>query len=304
MTDGGNLLRGAIDLHRHGYPEISLSVRAAWDDVDDLRLCRDRGMAGTALKSHMWPTVGRAYLLGKLVPGLRVVPSITLNHCVGGFRPDVVEAAAQMGARILHMPTWSARNDIERGGFSKTLAAAIASAQPDLANGLTVLDGAGKVRGEVRETLAVARAFDMVVFTGHLGVMESLALAASGEAGAKLVFGHADSHSIGATLDEVKAMAGLGSFVEITALGTYPPIARVTHAGLAAVVEAVGPERCVMTTDYFFDWCPPSSTMLLELGDGLIRSGIDESAVRRMVVVNPARLLGLSEAGAATGSAG
>ena len=62
------LLHGAIDVHHHGYPEVSFDLRTRQDDVDGLRFARDAGMAGIVFKSHMWPTVGRVYHLQRLVP--------------------------------------------------------------------------------------------------------------------------------------------------------------------------------------------------------------------------------------------
>src|SRR5215207_9008423 len=86
------LLQGAIDVHHHGYPEISFDLKTRYEDVDELRLARDAGMAAIVLKSHMWPTVGRAYHLRRLVPGIEPIPSITLNPIVGGFSPMAVES--------------------------------------------------------------------------------------------------------------------------------------------------------------------------------------------------------------------
>jgi hypothetical protein len=116
-----HLLEGAIDLHHHGYPEISFDVRTRLEDVEEFEHSRRAGMAAVVLKSHMWPTVGRAYLLSRAVPGIDIIPSITLNSVVGGFSPIAVESAALQGARVLFMPTWSARNDLERSGFSRLM---------------------------------------------------------------------------------------------------------------------------------------------------------------------------------------
>lgn len=86
------LLQGAIDLHHHGYPEFTFRCQARLEDATEFELCRHAGMAGIVLKSHMWPTVGRAYLLRTIVPGIEIIPSITLNTVVGGFNPAAVES--------------------------------------------------------------------------------------------------------------------------------------------------------------------------------------------------------------------
>jgi len=291
MTE--SLLAGAVDLHRHGYPEISLASGPPRDDVDDLRLCRDAGMHGVVLKSHVWPTVGRAYLLAQQVPDLEVYPSITLNTAAGGLVPAMVELAAMQGARVLYLPTWSSANDQERCGISRTIGTELRRTTLADAPTLPVVDERGRLLPEVRDCLEVAAEFEMLVYTGHLAASEAHAVAESGLAGGRLVFSHPDSHSIGATVDDAVAVADGGAFVEITAVGTYPEIARTTPGALAKLVDAVGTDRCVLTSDYFFSWSPPSTRMLLDLAEGLITSGIDSEGVRAMLVDNPRRLLGL-----------
>jgi hypothetical protein len=241
----------------------------------------------------MWPTVGRTYHLHEAVQGLRIAASITLNHAVGGFRPDVVESAALQDARVLFMPTWSAMNDLKRGGFSRTLRDYIRTAPPaDSSEGLTVLDQQNRLKKEVEEVLAVAREYDMIVFTGHLSPRESIALAESGLAQGRLIFSHPDSHSVGATREDIVLMARLGAYVEICALGIRPEIGRITPAQLAEIIEECSPERCVITSDYFFHWSPPSSVLIQDLVRSLMNHGIEEAAIRQMVCRNPSSLLG------------
>jgi hypothetical protein len=296
MTSDG-LLAGAVDLHRHGYPELTPSQRPPLTDAEDIERCRDAGLRAVVLKSHMWPTVGRAYHLRRAVPGIQIFPSITLNPISGGFSALAVEAAAAQGARVLYMPTWGARNDIERDGFSKLLGKMFNHARLDPADALTVLDDGGALRGDVRDALGVAAESKMVVFSGHLSVAESRALADSGLAEDRFVFSHPDSHSIGATRGDIRTLAQLGATIEICALGIHPRINRISPQALAEVVVDVGPERCALTSDYFFEWAPPSAQSIEELARALISCGIAEDDVRTMAAANPARLLGLDDGG-------
>lgn len=288
-----SLLAGAVDLHRHGYPEISLGSGPPLDDVDDLRLCAEAGMHGVVLKSHVWPTVERSYLLAKQVPDLEVYGSITLNSGSGGLSPAMVELAALQGARVLYLPTWSSNNDRTRCGISGLLGAELSRTSLADTPELPVVDGKGRLLPEVVDCLAVAEHFGMLVYTGHLAAAEALAVAESGLATGRLVFSHPESHSVGATTDEAVAVADAGGSIEITAVGIYPQIARTTPAALAELVGAVGTHRCVLTSDYFFSWSPPSTRMLLDLAEGLIANGVDRAGVRQMLVDNPRRLLGL-----------
>ncbi|MGV8882885.1 MAG: DUF6282 family protein [Rhodoglobus sp.] len=291
MIDLDGILEGAIDLHRHGYPEVSADLRTADDDSTDIALCRDAGMAAVVMKSHTWPTTGRAILLEELVPGIRVVSSVTLNPISGGMRPEVVELAARQGAGVVYLPTAGAHNDIERGGISRTLSAAITHYDPSAHPGVSITTATGSLSRAATECLDVVDEFGLMVYSGHIATEEVLALARDGRLADRFVFSHPDSHSIGANDEAMVEIARLGGFIELCALGLYPQIGRITGEGLAHIVRLVGAERCVMTTDYFFDWCPPSSVMLADLAGQLAAAGITRAELDLMMRTNPAHLL-------------
>ena len=115
------LLEGAIDLHVHGYPSLELEAYTRVEDLEIAEQCEKAGMRGFVLKSHIWPTVNRAYYLRKAFPGVEIFPSITLNRTTGGLNLVALESAAKQGAKVVFMPTWSAENDLRRGGASTFL---------------------------------------------------------------------------------------------------------------------------------------------------------------------------------------
>ena len=290
-----HLLKGGIDIHHHGYPEISFDAKTRGEDVDELRLARDAGMAAIVLKSHMFPTMGRAYHLNRLVPEIDVIPSITLNPVVGGFSPIAVESSARQGAKMLFMPTWGAAHDRKRKGFSRHLAEFIRSAeglteQP----GMRVIDESGKIKQEVRECLAVAGEFGMGVATAHISPRESLALAdAAKDYGIESVFfQHPDSNSVNATREEIRDLVAMGAVCEICALGLLPPFQRITVTEIAEIIDEIGAENAVLTTDYFFDWAPPAPETLRMVIGIFLSVGISEDDIRVMIRDVPARLLG------------
>ncbi|MFD1714895.1 DUF6282 family protein [Amnibacterium flavum] len=291
MSDFDDILVGAIDLHRHGFPEITRDFRTPLADADDIALCRDAGMTAVVLKSHTWPTMGRAILLEQLVQGIRVVGSVTLNPIAGGMRPEVVELAARQGAGVVYLPTVGAHNDVERGGISHTIETQLGHFDAHSLPSTTVLDDEGRLTGELNAVLDVIDEHRLMVYSGHLAPHEVLAIARDGRLADRFVFSHPDSHSIGADDATIVEIARLGGFIEICALGTYPRIGRITPAGLARIVGLVGAERCVLTTDYFFDWCPPSSIMLADLARDLAAEGISRAELDLMLRRNPSHLL-------------
>ncbi|RDV04534.1 DUF6282 family protein [Undibacter mobilis] len=290
------LLVGAYDIHRHGYPEMSLDCRTRYSDVDNLISSRDAGFKAVVLKSHFWPTVGRAYHLRNLVPGIDIIPSITLNRVVGGFDPIAVESAALQGARVMWFPTWSAANDIERGGISRQIMPAYLKRTKDLPSdyGLRVTDAGGKVGSDVRECLAVAAEHDMLVCTGHISAQESIALAgAIKDAGIeRFVFTHPDSGTVGATLEQIDEMVSLGAVCEVCAIGFMPLYMRMRIAEFVALIERLGSAKIVLTSDYFFDWFPPASEAVRLVVGTLLQCNVSIDAIKDMICRNPARLIG------------
>jgi hypothetical protein len=290
------LLQGAVDLHHHGFPEFSFDHPTRLDDAAELTHARAAGMAGIVLKSHFFPTTSVAWRLGREVEGIAAFPSITLNPSAGGFSPICLEAAARQGARVVFFPTWGAANDIRRGGISRYVARWIKSAAsltPE--GGLTVTDADGRVHGEVSECLAIAAEFGMLVATGHVSPRESLALVAEAKRlGVRdVMFQHPDSHSIGATRQEIRDLAAAGAMVEFCALGFLPAFQRLSIPDCLAIIEEVGVDRVVLTTDCFFGWMPPAAELLRITLGSLLFHGMAEADAARLVRDNPRRMLGL-----------
>lgn len=290
------LLHGAIDLHHHGYPEFSFEHPTRHDDAAELAHARAAGMAGIVLKSHFFPTTTAAWRLNREVEGINAWPSITLNPCAGGFSPISLEAAARQGARVVYFPTWGAANDIRRGGISRYIGRWIKAATSLVPEqGLTVTDASGRVRAEVSECLAVAAEFNMLVATGHVSPRESLALV--GEARRlgvrEVMFQHPDSHSIGASREEIRDLAAAGAVVEFCALGFLPAFQRLAIPDCLAIISEVGIDRVVLTTDCFFEWMPPAAELLRITLGSMLFHGLSEQDAARLVRDTPRRMLGL-----------
>jgi hypothetical protein len=297
-TASDRLLEGAIDFHHHGYPEISFDALTRMDDVDEITIARGAGMAGLVLKSHMFPTVGRAYHLKRLVPGIEVIPSITLNFSVGGLNALAIESAAKQGARMVFMPTWSAAHDMERGGMSKHLRHFIDRAdtlKPD--KGIRLTGSDGKLTQQTRECLDAARQYNMIVCTGHVSPKESIALAdGAKEFGInEVIFSHPDSNSVAANRQEIRDMSQLGAICEFCALGCLPMFQRIHPKTFVEILDEIDHDRVILTTDYFFEWAPPASETLRMLMGTFLSLGVAEETVAKMVRGTPARVLGWGE---------
>jgi len=285
------LLQGAIDMHYHGYPEITLRVKARVDDLEVLELARNLGMRGIVIKSQMWPTMDRVYHLRQRIPDIECFASITLNSVVGGLSPWVVEAAARQGAKVVWLPTWNAAYKKGQGGFSKMMKAWFPSMTFE--PGLSCIDSSGKVTPDVQSIIRLAKDMELVLCTGHVSPDESLAIAKEAEriGFSRLVFTHPLADAVDATLEQTKEMVKRGAYAEFCALNIFFGNNLVQ---IPEFIAELGGEHCILSTDAFREWVPPGPEFLrMFLGRLLMIAGIDEEGLKTMVQHNPATLLGL-----------
>jgi hypothetical protein len=285
------LLQGAIDMHYHGYPEITLGVKARLDDVAVLELAKNMGMRGIVIKSQMWPSMGRTHFLNRLVPDIECFGSITLNSVAGGISPWVVEAAARQGAKVVWLPTWSSANKLGQDGFSRFMKEWFPTIKFE--PGLSCVDASGKLTTDMKSIIALAKEMNLVLCTSHIAPTESLVVAEEAERVGfdRLVFTHPLSGSVGATLEQTKEMVKRGAYVELIALNIF----YANHLDkMLQFIEEIGPQRCILSTDAFMEWVPPGPEYLRMFIGRLFIAGVGEEGIRAMVRDNPAKLLGLT----------
>lgn len=291
------LLHGAIDLHQHAAPSLFDRIT---DDVGLAIEARQRGMRAVLLKAHEHDTTGRAALVRRQVPGIEAYGGIVLNHSVGGLNPHAVDHAIKLGARMVWMPTLSARHHVEYFGgshFGKAMRAREPARAP-AAPGLEILDGAGHVRPEVREILHLIAAADICLSTGHLSVAEIRTLVREARAAGvrKILVTHPDLALSGIPVEEQQALAAEGAVLEKDIITMMPAWQSLSLERMVESIQAVGPEHCVLATDFGQLHHPVPPEGLRMFVQMLLEQGIGADAVRTMVAENPARLLGLPPA--------
>jgi len=294
------LLQGAIELHAHGYPEFSLRMRGRVNDIEWARLARAAGMRAIVVKSQVLPTVERAYLVRKVVGGIEVFGGIVLNHPVGGLNPLAVELAAELGAKVVWMPTWGSKNDLSKSQFFlsrmraylKSLNVVVRGPE----DGLEILDGA-QIKPVVKEIVQIARDHRMFVSSGHISVAESLALADECQRqGVPFTLAHPFSRSVGATLADQQEVARRGGFIEHCFITTMPMHQHLELSKIVEAIEQIGPAQTVLTTDAIQTWNPPPPELMRMYIGSLLHLGVDASAIGTMIRDNPAKILGLEPA--------
>ncbi len=267
------ILRGSWDLHVHSRPDPEGGLRL--DALDTARRAQEAGMGGFVLKSHYYPTGPVAGILTRVYPGLTVAGSVALNDEVGGLNVAAVEAAAKTGAGVVWMPTFSAHHfTMQQSGRA----------------GIEIAVD-GKLAPEALAVLEVARGHEMAVASGHVSPAEAVLLfrAARDMGLTRLIATHPGHRS---TREELGEMARLGAYIEHTFLSCMPSRGRTTPAEVASLIGELGPERCVVTSD-FGQWMnpPPAEGMRMAIAE-LLNAGMSPDDVTMVVKTNPQALVG------------
>jgi hypothetical protein len=243
------------------------------------------------LKNREYGTVALAQLVQKLVPEVYIFGSITLDNEAGGLNPGAVLAWVRMGARVVWMPTATAANSKNKVLRSRGL---------DLpGEGQSVLDSSGRLLPEVKEIMAIVKEHDVVLGTGHLAPREVFALAEEAMKAKlkKVVVTHVlQGQLMDAILsnDEIVHLAKMGAFIEYSYWTCENNIAKTEPGLLVESMNLVGPEHCIITTDFGQIDNPPAPEGMKAFIKILLEGGIEEKAIDTMVKKNPAKLLNLN----------
>ena len=277
------ILKGSFDLHVHASPDPYTERRM--DALETARHAYESEMSGFALKSHELSTAQLATTLRKIYPGLNVVGSITLNNPAGGLNPAAVEASAEIGAKVVWMPTFDSSS-------YRSLSSSPSSYRnlPDRMDGITLINESGQLKLEVLDILDVAAEHDMAVASGHVSPKETIALfEASRDKGiSKLIA----THPVGIASDsEISDISELGAYVELTFLSCMPSVGNANPNQLAEIAKDIGVDRCVVSTD-FGQWMnPPAHEGMRMAIAALLGTGLTDEEVTKLVKDNPLKLV-------------
>ena len=288
-------IEGGYDLQVHVAPDV---IARRIDDLDLAKEFLAAGLKGFVLKSHYFPTAERAQVATKAVPGIKAYGAIALNHSIGGLNPVAVELAGRSGCKIVWMPTVDAANETagRPGGTNKKLPF-WAEIQLELAATginpppMTVIDEAGELTPATLSCLELIRKHDMILATGHLGRREILALVKAAKAMnlRKVIVTHAEFPSQNLSAAEQVELADLGAIIEhcFTTMHT----GKASWGGVMDAIRAVGPERCILSTDLGQTINPAVSEGFAMFAQTLLDGGFQADDIRRMAVTNPATML-------------
>ena len=187
-------LKGVIDMHVHSNPDIR---HRAYDDFELMEAAIRVGARAIVIKTHQGTTVDRAYLCNRHNEIIHhgdndftMFGSVTLNRQMGGLNAATVESGLKLGAKVIWLPTQSARNNLEKQ-------------KGDLSKAVEVIRD-GKIVPELQDIFQLIKDFDVVLGTGHLSPEEIFRVVeAARNAGVrKIVVTHPEWWMVGMSLED------------------------------------------------------------------------------------------------------
>ena len=286
FPDIDQLMCGSIDMHLHPGPD---SFKCRVDTLEAARQAKQAGMKAFVAKNHYFSTAPVAIMVNQLVPDFKVFGSICLDYEVGGLNARALEVAAQMGARLVWMPTFSSSNSRDQ---MRRLGLPLEGA------GYSILDKDGQLVPEIYPILKLVKRYDMVLASGHISPTETFALekAARKEGIWRFIVTHPLDIEFFAQpfeKDDLIQLARNGAYIECTFVTFLPSDFRHDPAHMADIIKTVGAQQCVLGTDLGQSINPlPVEGMRMLLAT-LIKHGITEDEINLMCKTNPGKLLGL-----------
>lgn len=187
-------LKGVIDMHVHSNPDIR---HRAYDDFELMEAAIRVRARAIVIKTHQGTTVDRAYLCNRHNEIIHhgdndftMFGSVTLNRQMGGLNAAAVESGLKLGAKVIWLPTQSARNNLEKQ-------------KGDLSKAVEVIRD-GKIVPELQDIFQLIKDFDVVLGTGHLSPEEIFRVVeAARNAGVrKIVVTHPEWWMVGMSLED------------------------------------------------------------------------------------------------------
>jgi len=282
------LLEGSIDLHIHAGPDL---FPRDLDEADVAQQAGEIGMRAVLFKSHFTTNADRIYMLRKSFEKIGLYGSVVLNKSVGGINSEAVFAALNFGAVRVEMPTVDAKQHIQKLGRTYPWS----KIQLPATEGITILDGEGRLIPEVAQVAELVAAHDAILATGHLTIPEIYALIKeAGKVGVKkILVTHAELDVVSIPKEDQRRMAEMGATIEHSFTPCTHLRQRLDPRRIVEAIDYVGAERCIMSSDMGQPVNPLPREGFRMFVKTMLHLGVSQGDVDTMIRDNPARLLGI-----------
>lgn len=293
-------LEGAVDIHTHATP--SLSERRG-DGYEVASVAAHAGMDAVVIKHHYLPSVyGVPYidrLLDRDDADIKVVGSVVLNYCNGGFNPFMVETAIELGAGVVWFPTLDARYHGEKclGVGQSPGRDEPAELGPEYEGkpGLYALTEEDELTADTKLCIDKIVENDVLLAVGHLSFEETRRIVryAADRGHDKIMVDHPTAYMTDFSLEQQHELVADGALMNYPFMQISPKTTAMNSSDFARCLRELGIKNCVVSTDVGQFGNPHSPDALELLGEILLDEGLSTSDFRTLVERNPKSLLGL-----------
>lgn len=293
-----SLLVGAVDLHCHSGPSV---MDRRIDHLEVMREAHAVGMKALLLKDHYYSATPVTQLLNKHFGDLGVVmlSGVPLNNSVGGFNRFAVDHGIKLGARLVWMPTFSAKNHIDHHNKDKDFDKKFPTTKERMLapEPLTVIDGAGALKDEVKFIVDLIAEADIILSAGHLHISEIWPLFDYAKAAgvARLLVNH-PSYLLEASLADMSQLVAMGAYLEHSVCMFIPESKFHFYQPdeLDRMIGAAGVERTILGSDLGQTGNPTPVEGFRTVIATCLDLGYGEDDIRKMISGNASALLGLN----------
>ena len=292
MFNEREILKGILDIHVHAGPSVA---NREVDAADMLREAVVAGYRGFLVKDHYFPSCMGVNMVQKHCDanGVEIYSSMALNNAVGLFNCMAVDAAINMGAKIIYFPTVSSKNHIDhhKGSF----VGAGKMSVPEVP--VVYVDEDGVMDPAAVEVLKLIAEKDVVLGTGHATAWEVDHLVEKAvELGVKRILVNHPHFHIGATYEQMTKWAEMGAFIELNVcvFTSGSKLGSLDDQVIADMLKAVPLERMILDSDLGQRGNgSPVEGMYRFIRLLMDKFGLSEADIDLIAKKNPAALLGV-----------
>jgi len=290
------LLVGAVDLHCHSGPSV---MARDLNHIEAMQEAAAAGFRAMLIKDHYYSATPITEMLNQAYSHLNITlfSGVPLNNAVGGFNKHAVDHGIALGARLVWLPTFSAKNHIDsrygiKAGFPHTTRKMIPF------DPLTPIDADGKVKSEVKEILDLIAQYDVILAGGHLHISEILPVFEEAKSrGVKRLLVNHPSFIVDATHEDIRRLVTMGAYIEHS-LCMFIPVAKRKRdpfppGELHELIQSGTVDRTILASDLGQRGADHPVMGFRNVIRICIKLGFSDEDIRKMVSSNALQLLGL-----------
>jgi hypothetical protein len=290
------LLVGAVDLHCHSGPSV---MPRDLNHIEAMQEAAAAGFRAMLIKDHYYSATPITEMLNQAYGHLKITlfSGVPLNNSVGGFNKHAVDHGIALGAKLVWLPTFSAKNHCDsrygiKAGFPHTTRKLIPI------DPLTPIDADGRVKDEVKEILDLVAQYDVILAGGHLHISEIFPVFEEAKArGVKRLLVNHPSFIVDASHEDIRRLVAMGAYIEHS-LCMFIPVAKRKRdpfppENLHELIQAGTVDRTILASDLGQRGADHPVAGFRNVIRICINLGYSDEEIRKLVSSNALDLLGM-----------